>query len=207
MKQNIRLILIGMILILGLSSANSAAAGETTSPPEAELWLGGAAGQSKPPDNPGLGRNKPGEPGFLMVNPLQFRPWSTTDEWAYYGANLYNPGSDFAGYYAALTLPNNVIITQVVVYFLDNSSSDMRINLLRCPSLESHCPRMTAIESYGASSEYRFEASNVIDYSEVDQQNYSYIIEVGIPAGGKEELRLSAVRIDYTDPTVQPPYR
>ena len=192
--------------MFGLSSASKPAAGETTSHSEADLWTGGMSGQINPPDNPGLGRNKPTDSIYLMINPYQFRPYTSTIAWAYYGADLYNPGSEFGGYYATLALPDNVIITQVVGYFLDNSPSDLRINLLRCPSLESHCPRMAAIESSGESTEYRFVSSDVIDFSEVDQQNYSYILELALPAGGTE-LRLSAVRIDYTDPAVPPPYR
>lgn len=203
MKQNARYILLGIVLILGLSLAAVTVLGETSLPPGPETEIGGVAGQDDNAAAQGPDRSVAGGPGFMMVNPLQFRPYESTYQWAYLGANLYNPGSTAAVYEAALTLPDKVTITKVVAYYYDNSPNNISIRMYRCFISASNCDSMSQMTSSGASTDFRYQAQNVIAYSVIDQQNYSYIIELYIPAAGTN-LRLTGVRIDYANTSYLP---
>jgi hypothetical protein len=58
----------------------------------------------------------PGGPGFYAQSALLFRPYSPSDDYAYLGAQLYNPGTVPGYYEGALSLPNGVTVIRFVVY-------------------------------------------------------------------------------------------
>jgi len=139
----------------------------------------------------------PGGPAFQMVSPFEFRLIDSGGAWAYYGGGLYNPGPGGAFYAAALTLPNNITITKMVVYFYDNSAINLYVTLLRCYTAGLGVDTMAYVASSGTRDTFGNEADESIDYPVVDQQSYSYSIEVSMPPGGGSDLRLIGVRIDY----------
>ena len=142
----------------------------------------------------------PGGPKFLMVDATQFRAWRP-ETTAYLGeGGLMNPGSEGNFYQAGLSLPDNIKITKVVVYFYDNSElddqDDLVVALWRCdPSTGDHV-EMATVASSGAQDQYRNAADTSIIEPMVNQQSYSYYLEVGMPPRG-DTLRVAAVRIDY----------
>lgn len=138
----------------------------------------------------------PGGPGFQMLNIYQFRPYNPTLAVNIYNDELINPGSESNFYDAALSLPDNVTITKMVVYFYDNAPQDLVVALWRFdPSSGNHL-EMATVNSLDAQEQYRNVADTSIIEPAVDQQSYSYYVEVGMPPGGST-LRLAAVRIDY----------
>jgi hypothetical protein len=138
----------------------------------------------------------PGGPGFLMVNAYQFRPYIPDLSEDYFNDELINPGPGSKFYQAALTLPDNVSITGMVVYFYDNVPQDLVVALWRFdPSTGNHL-EMATVASSGALVQYRNAADTSIIEPGVDQQSYSYYVEAGMPGVGNT-LRLAAVRIDY----------
>jgi hypothetical protein len=137
----------------------------------------------------------PGGPGFYAQSAVAFRPLSSSYLWAYYLLELYNPGSGGAEYDLSLSLPNNVTITQFVVYYYDGSSYDLESTLVRCPSAGGPCTHMALVNSSGVPS-YSYAATSSIAYPGVDQQNYSYVVDLYLPPAG-DSLTVASVRIDY----------
>ena len=66
-----------------------------------------------------------------MVNAFQFRPAFPNGTWDYFNGELINPGPEDNFYEAALSLPDNITITKMVVYFYDNSDEDLVVGLWR----------------------------------------------------------------------------
>jgi len=139
----------------------------------------------------------PGGPGFQMVNTFQFRSAFPDRNWDYFEGELDNPGPTDNFYEAALSLPNRVMITKMVVYFYDNSSQDLLVGLWRVDPSTGSQLQMATVASSDAQDQHRNATDTSIIEPLIDQQSYSYIIEVGIPAGSFNTLRLAAVRIDY----------
>jgi hypothetical protein len=139
----------------------------------------------------------PGGPKFLMVNPFQFRPAFPSGTSDYFNGELNNPGPEGTFYEAALTLPENVRITKMVVYFYDNNDQDLLVGLWRIDPTTGAWQALAETASFGTSDEYRNVSDTSIINPLIDQQRYSYLVEVGIPPAFNM-LRLVAVRIDYT---------
>jgi hypothetical protein len=138
----------------------------------------------------------PGGPGFQMVNAYQFRPAIPDLVEDYFNDELINPGPGGKFYQAALTLPDNVTITRMVVYFYDNDPQDLVVALWRFdPSTGNHL-EMATVASSGAQVQYRNAADTSIIEPAVDQQSYSYYVEAGMPGVGNT-VRLAGVRIDF----------
>lgn len=140
-----------------------------------------------------------------MLNPLQFRSYYSTGEWNYIDVDLYNPSISGGYYEAALTLPHGATITKVVLYSLDQDTKDIKLDMFVCRVAASDsCNVMASIVSDGTAIAYRYFSETVINYPIVDNQIYSYFVEVSIPGGAGQNLRLSAVRIDYDYPAYLP---
>jgi hypothetical protein len=138
----------------------------------------------------------PGGPGFQMVNAFQFRSAWPDRTWDYFNGELFNPGPADNFYEAALSIPNKVTITKMVVYFYDNSAQDLLVGLWRVDPSTGTELEMATVASVDAQDQHRNAADSSIIEPLVDQQSYSYIIEVGM-VSGDNSLRLAAVRIDY----------
>ena len=63
---------------------------------------------------------------------------------------------------------------------------------------------MATVWSNSKEDSYRNLADTSIIEPVIDQQSYSYVIEVGMPAGSFNTLRLAGVRIDYSYDSYQP---
>jgi hypothetical protein len=85
----------------------------------------------------------------------------------------------------------------MVVYFYDNNDQDLVVALWRFdPSTGDHV-EMATVSSSGAQDQYSNAADTSIIEPAVNQQSYSYYVEVGMPPAGSS-LRVAAVRIDYS---------
>jgi|LSQX01.3.fsa_nt_gb hypothetical protein len=134
----------------------------------------------------------PGGPGFIMINPFQFRPRSPSDSWEYISSFLYNPSNEYSSLVAPLNLPHGATITKVTLYYLDNTSSNMGLYLVR---EEANDKVYMAYTSSNNSSKNASDSS--INSPIVDNQSYSYYLMLGIDAGWGTDLLLTNVRIDY----------
>jgi len=132
-----------------------------------------------------------------MVNAFQFRSAFPDRTWDYFEGELFNPGPVDNFYEAPLSLPNRVMITKMVVYFYDNSAQDLLVGLWRIDPSTGNQLQMATVASLDAQDQHRNAVDTSINEPLVDQQSYSYIIEVGMYAGSFNALRLAAVRIDY----------
>jgi len=139
----------------------------------------------------------PGGPGFQMVNAFQFRSAWPSRTWDYFNGELFNPGPEDNFYEAAMSLPDNITITGMVVYFYDNSAQDLVAALWRFDPATGDNLEMATVWSSDAQDQYRNLADTSIIEPVIDQQRYSYVIEVGMLAGSYNTLRLAGVRIDY----------
>lgn len=156
----------------------------------------GLAGQGNPaaaaPDAP-----VPGGPAFQMVSAFQFKPRWSSNAWDYQGLDLYNPGPGTSYFDASFSLPNNVVITGLVVYYYDNTSAhDLTVWLYRGDVATGAFDFMADVSTSGAVEQYRNASDTTINLAGVDQQSYSYLMTVEIPGAGSS-LRLTGVRIDY----------
>jgi hypothetical protein len=146
-----------------------------------------------------IGAPVPGGLKFQMVNPFQFRPAFPDLAWDYFNGELNNPGPDSGHnfYEAALSLPDNIRITKIVVYFYDNSDQDLLAALWRVDPSTGSWLEMAGVSSSGAQDQYRNVTDTSINEPIVNQQRYSYLVELALPATGSN-LRVAAVRIDYS---------
>ena len=138
----------------------------------------------------------PGGPQFQMVNAYQFRSYIPGPTADYFNDELINNSPEDRFYQAALTLPDNITLRKMVVYFYDANEQDLVVALWRFdPSTGNHL-EMATVYSSGAEPQYRNAVDLSIIEPAVNQQRYSYYLEVGMPPGG-DTLRMAAVRIDY----------
>ena len=140
----------------------------------------------------------PGGPGFIMVGAFEFKPYSEAYSQAYSGALLYNPSSTTnTDSMAGLTLPHGATITKITLYFEDISTTNTFVYLLRAGA-DGVSNIVTSCASVGAQAGFR-TASNqsAVLFPVVDNQNYSYFLELVIPSFAGTDIRISNVRIDY----------
>ena len=141
----------------------------------------------------------PDGPGFIMVSPFDFRPYSSTTPWEF-GAMpyLFNPSTTLdAVLEAGLTLPHGATITKVTLYFEDNSATNMSL-FLNMSEIDGYVTRIATIETAGAQAGYQsVSAPTNINYNVVDNKISSYYLELVLPANSLSNLELMNVRIDY----------
>ncbi len=194
MNRSLRLMLAVMAALLLLAGGSYSQAAPLSQGPVP----GQPAGQegASPAAGPFLAEPIPGGPGFRSISALQFKPWHPSTLWEYYYLDLYNPGTGWGSYSAALTLPDHVQLTQVVVHYYDNDgANDLLVRLWRGNQVGGW-DLMADTPSSGEVDAYRSAVNSSIGFSLVDQQNYSYVLEVQLPPSGLN-LRLTGVRIDY----------
>ncbi len=194
MNRSLRILLAVMALLFLLAGGSYSQA----APLAQEPIPGAPGGQegSSPSAGPLLADPIPGGPGFLNVSALQFKPWHPSSLWEYSYLDLYNPGTVWGSYSAALTLPNHVQLTQIVVYYYDNDvANDLLVRLWRGNQVGGW-DLMANIYSSGAADANSSAVNTAISFSLVDQQNYSYVLEAQIPPSSTN-IRLAGVRVDY----------
>lgn len=138
----------------------------------------------------------PGGPGFIMIHPYQFRLRYSNQPWQFLFSYLYNPSSNEYSYMAApLNLPHGATITQLTLYYKDNSPKNMSIRLKAYSgNLEA---TMAGIYTDEEENIIQSVFDNTVNFSVVDNQNYSYALELDFEPGGSTNLFLTNVRIDY----------
>jgi hypothetical protein len=201
-----RRILLVITVAAGLLAAASALTWRSVAAPAAQEPVpGGRERQGDPAAASAPQAPVPGGPAFVMLDPCAFRPMYPTTEWDYYEDwQLYNPGAYTSGYLANLVLPNNVTITQMVVYFYDNfTDGQIIVHLYRNDPASASWVDVATVVTAGAQPQYRSSAQTSITQPVVDQQSYTYSLSVGIAPGGNQ-LRLTGIRIDYAYATNLP---
>jgi len=141
----------------------------------------------------------PDGPGFIMLSPFDFRPYSLTTPWAFdYMPYLYNPSTEYdAVLEAGLTLPHGATITKVTLYYYDNSAINMSLALDRS-EIDGWVFRVATIETTDAQPAFRsISVPTNTNYNVVDNRIFSYYLELVLPANGLSHLELINVRIDY----------
>lgn len=144
----------------------------------------------------------PDGPGFIMVNPFDFRPFSSTTPWQFnHGPYLFNPSTtEHAVLDAGLTLPHGATITKVTLYYEDQSiTNNMSLFFYRA-EIDGYVSGVATIVTSG--SVVGFQSISVAtntSHNVVDNRNSSYFLELILPANSLENLELMNVRIDYAN--------
>lgn len=147
----------------------------------------------------------PGGPGFIMVHPTAFVPFTSALEYSFSsGGYLYNPSSSPAYYEAAVNLPHGAKITKVVVYYKDESPGNLRASLAVVGMDTPGAWEMAVLSSEGSTAGFRVMEDTTITLDTVDNQSYAYWIEVYLPGGYQTLLTLRGIRIDYSYPVNLP---
>lgn len=139
----------------------------------------------------------PGGPGFIMVSVFDFKPYFSDYEITHTGSSLYNASTTQQLILnAGITLPHGATITKVTLYFLDNVSSNLTLYLAWANG-DGYGITMTTLLSAGAQAGFRSVSKTTLSDNIVDNQNYSYFLQLVLPPNASTELRVSNVRIDY----------
>lgn len=155
----------------------------------------------------GAGTNAavPGGPGFIMIHPTAFVPINSTQEYAFGGGGvLYNPGSSYALYEAAVNLPHGAKVTKVVLYYYDNSTAGVWMALAAKNMDGNDLQILAYLETSGAEDVDRLMEDTTITADTINNQSYAYWIEVSIPGGQPTNLMIRGIRIDYSYPVNLP---
>lgn len=142
----------------------------------------------------------PGGPGFIMVSVFDFKPyysdWNNT--WEYLGPQVHNPHvSSFSYLVAGLTLPHGATITQLTLYYLDNSALHNLELYLTQNNGSGSSFTMSSLVTESTAVAYRTLSTTAIDNSTVDNQNNSYSLYLNLPPDPDDELLVTNVRVDY----------
>lgn len=181
-----------LIIVLGLATLAFAQSDATPSP----LTSGSSTNNAAP------AAPVPGGPGFVSLSPFVIKPYTASSSYAYTNQSLYNPGGTIDYYMGAIQLPNGATITKVVMYYLDNGSSDITLDLLACPLASKPCSIMATLFSADASTEIRSVETTVITTPVIDLQNNTYAVDVLLPPTAIYQL--VGVRVDYGYPQQLP---
>jgi hypothetical protein len=165
---------------------------------------GGIAGGE--PANPEGGSIVPGGPGFVSLSAAAFTPYEADYEVYFYGTNIYNPNPAFdAKYVAPISLPNGATITKFVAFYVDNSTGgDISATLKEAPFNSDVGNWIATVSSSGNYPVYRSSSVEPINTPVIDQQQYSYYIEVVLPPSPNIDVKFSGVRVDYSYPSMLP---
>ncbi len=166
---------------------------------------GGAALQDAGINQDGLNGTGvvPGGPGFVMVSAYAFRPTRPDDKYDYNGG-LYNPDTTTnVQFFAPVTLPHGATIKKFTAYFKDDSPEVLWVYLYRINGAWN-MQELARVETAGEALAYRSASDKTIFDAVIDNQTFSYVLEVGFPAAGSTDLLLTNVRIDYGYDTAVP---
>jgi hypothetical protein len=144
----------------------------------------------------------PGGPGFVSLSSMGFIPYNTT-QIAFNGQMLYNPDTVSHYYEGALTLPHGANITKFVVYYYDNDATNNLAAYLGKGAFDTWGGMVIgSASSSGNEATYRYAEDTTISSPLIDNQSYSFWVEVSMPPSSN--VRLVAVRVDYSFPAVLP---
>lgn len=148
----------------------------------------------------------PGGPGYYSVSVFEFMPYVSPSFASpfpnYASQGMFNPGPGAGVYEAPVNLPNGVTILKLVVYFYDNSGSNLSIHLKKCALEAEGSFSMAAAVSSSESAAVRTAEDTTITDAVIDMASNSYILELSLPPD--PNLRILGVRIDYANTSSLP---
>ena len=185
-----------VMLMLSTLAVSSAVSAQQNTPENAILAV--------PPDQSIQGGSPvPGGPGFISVSTFGFKPQDPTMDLSYSTTRMFNDGVTSGLYFAPVNLPDGASLTHVLFFYYDTVVADnMHFYLLRVNMFDGSTEQVARVFA-DSSTGYAYVESAIFRPT-VDNQLYSYILEVGIPSGFDKELSLINVRIDYSYPVFLP---
>ena len=151
--------------------------------------------------SPLFGAPVPGGPGFVSIGSAEFR--SALPSTTYYlpGNRLVNLSGVTGTFFAPVHLPQGATITQFVLYFIDNGTSDIVVFLSSVPLDDPTVANTVAvITTSGASPAPRTLVVNTAPNGNIiDNQSNFYVVTITLPSSGLD-YQVGGVRIDYKFP-------
>jgi hypothetical protein len=139
-----------------------------------------------------------GGPGYLAINPTEFRALDPANPAAFSGTSLYNPGSGYAYYIAPVRLPQGMTIKKLVAYYYDKSvESDLYVAIMYCPLDVVYCMTMGGAGSFSTSDTPQYSETTSFSPAVIDMRANSYMLQLEIPGDAGTALSLYGVRVDY----------
>jgi hypothetical protein len=151
-----------------------------------------------------FGAPVPGGPGFVSIGAYEFKPYSQSIDYDYTGGRLYNKAATTEVFLAPVHLPHGAIVSQVVLYYVDNGPLDIRVYFwatpLDSPSAEI---KLVDVTTSGASADPKtLIITNFPNGNGIDNQSNAYMISLDLPSGSS--YRIGGARIDYAFPVNLP---
>lgn len=154
--------------------------------------------------SPLLGAPVTGGPGFVSVGPHAFKPILQTTSFSYIFGHLINTTNNPASFVAPVNLPHGATITQLVLYYLDNGTSAITVELRSYPldasSTFIYVAQMTTSEASSLSR--NLVVNTFVNGNLIDNQSNFYFVTLQLPSGF--DYMLFGFRIDYNYPTNLP---
>ena len=137
-----------------------------------------------------------GGPGFISVSTFGFVPYAPEMLLTHNNMWLENGSQTDGVYFAPVYLPHKANLTKVVFFYYDTVPADMvfyleRVNLFTGDRAEAARAYPTGTAGFSTIECDLFEPYLI------DNQLYSYILQVDIPGGYSSNLSLINIRIDY----------
>lgn len=145
-----------------------------------------------------IGAPVPGGPGFVSFTSNEFKPLLPGTTFDFKNGRIYNTSNTEEHFVAPLHLPHGVTITQLVLYFVENSISGhigfyLWTNPLESPIDGKH---MVYAETSGLSPDPKTLIANTFPYGNtIDNQSNSYFVGVILPPG--DSYLVGGARVDY----------
>ena len=196
--RSIFVILVTLALALLLSSASHA---QDTGPdpvvdPNAAADLTGPASVGETAPAADLSAIPPGGPGSFSLTALAMQPYpNQTVPYTISGRTLYNPDTSLHYYEAPVYLPQGATITRFVVWYTDNSTSNMWAALARGALDDTSVNQIGRVDSIDAAAGIRYLQDTTITFPVVNNESYMYWIEVSLPPNNT--VGVLSFRIDY----------
>lgn len=184
--RSLLIVIVTLVLCLFATGASVAQDTGPASAPDLSLTADLAAPAAIPP----------GGPGFFSQTALTFQPYpNQTVPFTVSGRTLYNPDTGTHYYEAPVNLPNGVTITRFVVWYTDNSTSNMWAALARAGLDDSSVAQIGYVASTDAAAGIRYLQDTSIATPVVNNGSYMYWVEVGLPPSSGAGIL--SFRIDY----------
>jgi hypothetical protein len=147
---------------------------------------------------------------YLSIPPAAFRPFQQIDRPGIYLGNVIYATVDASiRLVAPVNLPHGAKIIKITCWWEDNVDENLYLKLYRYSLDEGDTNYMAQIDSYwnedGRHCQYApdpdsYYASDTIEYDIVDNNEYAYVVEIGLPVS-EDSTNLNAfygVRIKYS---------
>jgi hypothetical protein len=153
---------------------------------------------------PACGAPVSGGPGFISVGSFGFKPYTPGISYDFTGGRLYNKAITTEVFLAPVHLPHGAIVTQVVLYYVDNGPSDIRVYLWSTPfeTPSDEIPMVDMTTSDASPDPRTLVINNFPNGNGIDNRSNAYTVSLDLPSGSS--YRISGVRIDYSFPVNLP---